>query len=90
MPEVKPTIYKSTEMQAIHEMVPTLLHNLGEDDNYDLTFDGLKQILSSFTLFVLNLSLTVFWLFLSVKTYAVPPHILPKLIHLPLFLLSPV
>nr|XP_043618177.1 protein ILITYHIA [Erigeron canadensis] len=59
------TLYKSAGMQAIDEIVPTLLHALEDDDMADTALDGLKQIL-------------------SVRTVAVLPHILPKLVHLPL------
>ncbi|XP_071733980.1 protein ILITYHIA [Rutidosis leptorrhynchoides] len=59
------TLYKSAGMQAIDEIVPTLLHALEDDDMADTALDGLKQIL-------------------SVRTAAVLPHILPKLVHLPL------
>ncbi|KAI4350125.1 hypothetical protein L6164_010637 [Bauhinia variegata] len=59
------TLYKSAGMQAIDEIVPTLLHALDDDKTSDTALDGLKQIL-------------------SVRTSAVLPHILPKLVHLPL------
>ncbi|XP_020981860.1 LOW QUALITY PROTEIN: protein ILITYHIA [Arachis duranensis] len=59
------TLYKSAGMQAIDEIVPTLLHALEDDETSDTALDGLKQIL-------------------SVRTSAVLPHILPKLVHLPL------
>ncbi|XP_068667141.1 protein ILITYHIA isoform X2 [Aristolochia californica] len=59
------TLYKSAGMQAIDEIVPTLLHALEDDETSDTALDGLKQIL-------------------SVRTAAVLPHILPKLVHLPL------
>ncbi|XP_042484650.1 protein ILITYHIA [Macadamia integrifolia] len=59
------TLYKSAGMQAIDEIVPTLLHALEDDKTSDTALDGLKQIL-------------------SVRTAAVLPHILPKLVHLPL------
>lgn len=59
------TLYKSAGMQAIDEIVPTLLHSLEDDQTSDTALDGLKQIL-------------------SVRTTAVLPHILPKLVHLPL------
>lgn len=59
------TLFKSAGMQAIDEIVPTLLHALEDDQTSDTALDGLKQIL-------------------SVRTTAVLPHILPKLIHLPL------
>lgn len=72
MPEVREsaglafsTLYKSAGMQAIDEIVPTLLHALEDDETSDTALDGLKQIL-------------------SVRTTAVLPHILPKLVHLPL------
>uniref|UniRef100_A0A2N9J6T6 TOG domain-containing protein n=1 Tax=Fagus sylvatica TaxID=28930 RepID=A0A2N9J6T6_FAGSY len=72
MPEVREsaglafsTLYKSAGMQAIDEIVPTLLHALEDDETSDTALDGLKQIL-------------------SVRTAAVLPHILPKLVHLPL------
>ncbi|KAL5990285.1 eIF-2-alpha kinase activator GCN1 [Asimina triloba] len=59
------TLYKSAGMQAIDEIVPTLLHALEDDETSDTALDGLKQIL-------------------SVRTAAVLPHILPKLVQLPL------
>lgn len=59
------TLYKSAGMQAIDEIVPTLLHALENDQMSDTALDGLKQIL-------------------SVRTTAVLPHILPKLVQLPL------
>ncbi|KAG9447741.1 hypothetical protein H6P81_013869 [Aristolochia fimbriata] len=59
------TLYKSAGMQAIDEIVPTLLHALEDDETSDTALDGLKQIL-------------------SVRTVAVLPHILPKLVQLPL------
>ncbi|CAL0299511.1 unnamed protein product [Lupinus luteus] len=59
------TLYKSAGLQAIDEIVPTLLHALEDDKTSDTALDGLKQIL-------------------SVRTSAVLPHILPKLVHLPL------
>ncbi|KAK3197859.1 hypothetical protein Dsin_021274 [Dipteronia sinensis] len=59
------TLFKSAGMQAIDEIVPTLLHALEDDKTSDTALDGLKQIL-------------------SVRTTAVLPHILPKLVHLPL------
>lgn len=72
MPEVREsaglafsTLYKSAGMQAIDEIVPTLLHALEDDQMSDTALDGLKQIL-------------------SVRTTAVLPHILPKLVQLPL------
>lgn len=40
------TLYKSAGMQAIDEIVPTLLHALEDDDTSDTALDGLKQILS--------------------------------------------
>lgn len=44
-------------MQAIDEIVPTLLHALEDDETSDTALDGLKQILRShFTL--------VFWLWI--------------------------
>ncbi|KAK4775828.1 hypothetical protein SAY87_023789 [Trapa incisa] len=72
MPEVREaaglafsTLYKSAGMQAIDEIVPTLLHALEDDETSDTALDGLKQIL-------------------SVRTAAVLPHILPKLVDMPL------
>ncbi|CAH9129951.1 unnamed protein product [Cuscuta epithymum] len=72
MPEVREsaglafsTLYKSAGLQAIDEIVPTLLHALEDDQTSNTALDGLKQIL-------------------SVRTSAVLPHILPKLVHLPL------
>lgn len=59
------TLYKSAGMQAIDEIVPTLLHALEDDATSDTALDGLKQIL-------------------SVRTTAVLPHVLPKLVHRPL------
>ncbi|CAL5369132.1 unnamed protein product [Camellia sinensis] len=73
MPEVREpaglafsTLYKSAGLQAIDEIVPTLLHALEDDETSDTTLDGLKQIL-------------------NVRTAAVLPHILPKLVHPPLW-----
>ncbi|KAE8734648.1 hypothetical protein F3Y22_tig00000738pilonHSYRG00149 [Hibiscus syriacus] len=59
------TLYKSAGMQAIDEIVPTLLHALEDDETSNTALDGLKQIL-------------------GVRTTAVLPHILPKLLHRPL------
>ncbi|GLT74735.1 hypothetical protein SLA2020_465160 [Shorea laevis] len=59
------TLYKSAGMQAIDEIVPTLLHTLEDDEASDTALDGLKQIL-------------------SVRTTAVLPHIVPKLVQRPL------
>ncbi|XP_020979392.1 protein ILITYHIA-like [Arachis ipaensis] len=58
--------YTSVGLQAIDEIVPTLLHALEDDKTSDTTLDGLTKIL-------------------SVRTSAVLPHILPKLVHLPLY-----
>ncbi|CAL5393988.1 unnamed protein product [Camellia sinensis] len=73
MPEVREpaglafsTLYKSAGLQAIDEIVPTLLHALEEDETSDTALDGLKHIL-------------------NVRTAAVLPHILPKLVHPPLW-----
>ncbi|XP_062006271.1 protein ILITYHIA [Rosa rugosa] len=72
MPEVREsagiafsTLYKNAGMQAIDEIVPSLLHALEDDQTSDTALDGLKQIL-------------------SVRITAVLPHILPKLVQLPL------
>ncbi|KAJ6855029.1 hypothetical protein NC651_039871 [Populus alba x Populus x berolinensis] len=68
MPEVRESAglaFKIAGMQAIDEIVPTLLHALEDDETSDTALDGLKQIL-------------------SVRTTVVLPHILPKLVHLPL------
>ncbi|CAA0814499.1 ILITYHIA, partial [Striga hermonthica] len=59
------TLYKNAGLQAIDEIVPTLLHALEDEQTSDTALDGLKQIL-------------------SVRTTAVLPHILPKLVHLPM------
>nr|CAB3498404.1 unnamed protein product [Digitaria exilis] len=59
------TLYKSAGLQAIDEIVPTLLRALEDDDTSATALDGLKQIL-------------------SVRTAAVLPHILPKLVQPPL------
>ncbi|KAH9290139.1 hypothetical protein KI387_034256, partial [Taxus chinensis] len=59
------TLYKSAGLQAIDEIVPTLLHALEDEETSATALDGLKQIL-------------------SVRTTAVLPHILPKLVHPPL------
>ncbi|KAK8951558.1 hypothetical protein KSP39_PZI003863 [Platanthera zijinensis] len=59
------TLYKSAGMQAIDEIVPTLLRALEDHETSDTALDGLKQIL-------------------SLRTSAVLPHILPKLVHPPL------
>uniref|UniRef100_A0A6N2KG60 TOG domain-containing protein n=1 Tax=Salix viminalis TaxID=40686 RepID=A0A6N2KG60_SALVM len=55
MPEVREsaglafsTLYKSAGLQAIDEIVPTLLHALEDDETSDTALDGLKQILSAF------------------------------------------
>ncbi|KAJ6858567.1 hypothetical protein NC652_040992 [Populus alba x Populus x berolinensis] len=60
MPEVREsaglafsTLYKSAGMQAIDEIVPTLLHALEDDETSDTALDGLKQILSVRTIAVL-------------------------------------
>ncbi|KAG6738186.1 hypothetical protein POTOM_057794 [Populus tomentosa] len=60
MPEVREsaglafsTLYKSAGMQAIDEIVPTLLHALEDDETSDTALDGLKQILSVRTTAVL-------------------------------------
>ncbi|CAL5376856.1 unnamed protein product [Camellia sinensis] len=73
MPEVREpaglafsTLYKSAGLQAIDEIVPTLLHALEDDETSDTALDGLKQIL-------------------NVRIAAVLPHILPKLVHPPLW-----
>ncbi|CAL5321772.1 unnamed protein product [Camellia sinensis] len=73
MPEVREpaglafsTLYKSAGLQAIDEIVPTLLNALEDDETSDTALDGLKQIL-------------------NVRTAAVLPHILPKLVHPPLW-----
>ncbi|MQL85382.1 hypothetical protein Taro_017909, partial [Colocasia esculenta] len=47
------TLYKSAGMQAIDEIIPTLLHALEEDETSDRALDGLKQILSVRTAAVL-------------------------------------
>ncbi|KAJ3693130.1 hypothetical protein LUZ60_012225 [Juncus effusus] len=59
------TLYKSAGLQAIDEIVPTLLRALEDDETSETALDGLKQIL-------------------SVRTSAVLPHILPKLVQPPL------
>ncbi|CAI9767444.1 unnamed protein product [Fraxinus pennsylvanica] len=59
------TLYKSAGMQAIDEIIPTLLHALEDEQMSATALDGLKQIL-------------------SVRTTVVLPHILPKLVNLPL------
>ncbi|KAJ0966557.1 hypothetical protein J5N97_023474 [Dioscorea zingiberensis] len=59
------TLYKTAGLQAIDEIVPTLLRSLEDDKTSDTALDGLKQIL-------------------SVRTAAVLPHILPKLVHPPI------
>ncbi|CAN6724947.1 unnamed protein product [Malus baccata var. baccata] len=55
MPEVREaaglafnTLYKSAGMQAIDEIVPTLLRALEDDQTSDTALDDLKQILSAF------------------------------------------
>ncbi|CAL5362995.1 unnamed protein product [Camellia sinensis] len=55
MPEVRElaglafnTLYKSAGLQAIDEIVPTLLHALEDDEASDTALDGLKQILKAF------------------------------------------
>ncbi|CAA7390601.1 unnamed protein product [Spirodela intermedia] len=42
------TLYKSAGLQAIDEIVPTLLHALEDDETSHTALDGLKQILSAF------------------------------------------
>ncbi|KAL6142934.1 hypothetical protein ACLB2K_061209 [Fragaria x ananassa] len=76
MPEVREsagiafsTLYKNAGMQAIDEIVPSLLHALEDARTSDTALDGLKQIL-------------------SVRISAVLPHILPKLVQLPLTALN--
>ncbi|CAL5383747.1 unnamed protein product [Camellia sinensis] len=55
MPEVREsaglafnTLHKSAGLQAIDEIVPTLLHALEDDETSDTALDGLKQILKAF------------------------------------------
>ncbi|KAF3790933.1 eIF-2-alpha kinase activator [Nymphaea thermarum] len=55
MPEVREsaglafgTLYKNAGMQAVDEIVPTLLHALEDDETSDTALDGLRQILSAF------------------------------------------
>ncbi|XP_020166080.1 protein ILITYHIA [Aegilops tauschii subsp. strangulata] len=59
------TLYKSAGLQAIDEIVPTLLRAMEDDETSATALDGLKQIL-------------------SVRTAAILPHILPKLVQPPL------
>ncbi|KAG7588786.1 HEAT type 2 [Arabidopsis suecica] len=59
------TLYKSAGLQAMDEIIPTLLKALEDDEMSTTALDGLKQII-------------------SVRTAAVLPHILSKLVHLPL------
>lgn len=59
------TLFKSAGMQAVDEIVPSLLNALESEETSATALDGLKQIL-------------------SVRTAAVLPHILPKLVKLPL------
>ncbi|XP_024522570.1 protein ILITYHIA isoform X2 [Selaginella moellendorffii] len=59
------TLFKSAGMQAIDEIVPSLLGALEVSETSGTALDGLKQIL-------------------SVRTAAVLPHILPKLVQPPL------
>ncbi|XP_065849504.1 protein ILITYHIA-like [Euphorbia lathyris] len=47
------TLYKSAGLQAIDEIVPTLLHALEDYETSDTALDGLKQILSVRTAAVL-------------------------------------
>ncbi|KAH0448399.1 hypothetical protein IEQ34_022199 [Dendrobium chrysotoxum] len=56
MPEVREsaalafsTLYKSAGMQAIDDIVPTLLKALEDEETSDKALDGLKQILSAFS-----------------------------------------
>lgn len=46
-------------MQAIDEIVPTLLHALEDDETSDTALDGLKQILRS-VLFLEGVSILIF------------------------------
>lgn len=41
-------LLQSAGMQAIDEIVPTLLHALEDDNTSDTALDGLKQILRSY------------------------------------------
>ncbi|KAF2563371.1 hypothetical protein F2Q70_00016592 [Brassica cretica] len=59
----------SAGLQAMDEIIPTLLEALEDDEMSNTALDGLKQII-------------------SVRTAAVLPHILPKLVHLPLSALN--
>ncbi|CAL5331735.1 unnamed protein product [Camellia sinensis] len=43
------TLYKSVGLQAIDEIVPTLLQALEDDETSNTALDGLKQILKAFT-----------------------------------------
>ncbi|CAO2827459.1 unnamed protein product [Amaranthus hypochondriacus] len=47
------TLYKNAGLQAIDEIVPTLLHALEDDETSDTALDGLKQILNVRTTAVL-------------------------------------
>lgn len=88
-------------MQAIDEIVPTLLHALEDDETSDTALDGLKQILRFLFFHKLNFNLFISRFFhfkfffslpalnrclgkCSVRTAAVLPHILPKLVQPPL------
>lgn len=88
---------QSAGLQAIDEIVPTLLRALEDDETSDTALDGLKQILRYFNLHIILLPflalcylpsyhhLYIFYFILfSVRTAAVLPHILPKLVQLPL------
>ncbi|KAG7585725.1 Armadillo-type fold [Arabidopsis thaliana x Arabidopsis arenosa] len=59
------TLYKSAGLQAMDEIIPTLLEALEDDEMSTTALDELKQII-------------------CVRTAAVLPHILSKLVHLPL------
>lgn len=84
---------QSAGLQAIDEIVPTLLHALEDDATSDNALDGLKQILRLVSLFMGHIagqkkfrdsSLSLRNGNFSVRTAAVLPHILPKLVQLPL------
>ncbi|CAL5431683.1 unnamed protein product [Camellia sinensis] len=70
------TLYKSAGLQAIDEIVPTLLHALEEDETSDIALDGLKQILKAFNVHSLGALAEVAGLGLDFHLSTVVPALL--------------